>query len=191
MKVMIVKITVYNARECDPSKCTALRLRRLGRVDMVFRQGDIPHGAILLDPFAEKALSREDAPTVERRGLVALDCSWKKIEQISGIKRRLEPRSLPYLIAANPTHYGRPTILSTVEALAAALFIMGDRDGAKKILGDFKWGEVFLELNREPLEAYAQAANSSKVVAAQELFMPKEEQPDEREKKPLNTPARH
>ncbi len=168
----LMRITVYNARECDPRKCTALRLKKLGRIEMVFRQGDIPRGAILLDPFAEKALSREDAATAERRGLVALDCSWKKIEQIAGMKLSLEPRSLPYLIAANPTHYGRPTILSTVEALAAALFIMGDRDGAIKILGDFKWGPVFLELNREPLETYARAADSSEVVAAQEQFIP-------------------
>ncbi len=171
---MPVRMTIYNARECDPKKCTALRLKKLGRIEMVFRQGDIPHGAILLDPFAEKALSREDAATAERRGLVALDCSWNQIEQISFANKWLEPRSLPYLIAANPTHYGRPTILSTVEALAAALFILGDKDAAGKILGDFKWGPVFLDLNREPLEAYAAAANSLEVVAAQEQFMPKE-----------------
>jgi len=169
-----MKITVYNTRECDPRKCTALRLRKLGRVHMVFRQSDIPRGAVLLDPFAEKAISREDLETAGRRGLVALDCSWKKIEQIERVKRWLEPRSLPYLIAANPTHYGRPTILSTAEALAAALFILGDTSAAAKILGDFKWGPVFLDLNREPLEAYANAANSSDVVAAQQQFMGRE-----------------
>ncbi len=151
-----------------------MRLRKLGRIHVVFRQSDMPRGAILLDPFAEKAVSKEDLGTAERRGLVALDCSWKKIEQITSIKRWLEPRSLPYLIAANPTHYGRPTILSTAEALAAALFIMGKREEASTILGDFKWGPVFLELNQEPLEAYAGAANSADVVAAQQQFMAKE-----------------
>ena len=171
---MGMKITVYNARECDQRKCTAFRLHRLGRIHMVFRQSDLPRRAILLDPFAEKALSREDAETARRYGLVALDCSWKMIEPLSDIKKWLEPRSLPYLIAANPTHYGRPTILSTAEALAAALFIFGERGMASDILGDFKWGPVFLELNREPLEAYADAKNSSEVVAAQDQFMQNE-----------------
>lgn len=169
-----MNITVYNARECDPKKCTALRLHRFGKIRMVFKQGAIPRGAILLDPFAEKALSKEDAGTARRYGLVALDCSWKQIKQISKIKRWLEPRSLPYLIAANPTHYGRPTILSTAEALAAALFIFGEKEMASDILGDFKWGPVFLDLNREPLEAYAKAANSSEVVDAQLQFMQQE-----------------
>lgn len=171
---MPMRITVYNTRECDPSKCTAMRLKKLGRIRMVFRQSDIPRGAVLLDPFAEKALSKEDSLTAEKRGLVALDCSWKQIEQITRIKRWLEPRSLPYLIAANPTHYGRPTILSTAEALAAALFIMGNREEAGKILGDFKWGQVFLDLNRDPLEAYASADNSVAVVSAQQRFMARE-----------------
>ncbi|MFH1820922.1 MAG: DUF367 family protein [Methanobacteriota archaeon] len=169
-----MNMTVYNARECDPKKCTAFRLHKLGKIRMVFKQGDLPRGSILLDPFAEKALSREDAETARKYGLVALDCSWKRIEHVSKMKRLLEPRSLPYLIAANPTHYGRPTILSTAEALASALFIFGEREMASDILGGFKWGPVFLDLNREPLEAYAKAADSSEVVDAQNQFVPNE-----------------
>jgi len=76
------------------------------------------------------------------------------------------------LVAANPTYYGRPTILSTAEALAAALFILGERSRAKEILSIFKWGPTFLELNHEPLEAYANADDSTEVVALQRQFMP-------------------
>jgi len=169
-----MKIAVYNVRECDPKKCTALRLSRLGKVHAVYRLSELSRGAVLLDPFAEKALSKEDTETARRQGLVAFDCSWKKIEQISKIKKWFEPRSLPYLIATNPTHYGKPTILSTAEALAAALFILGEKETAKNLLGDFKWGPVFLELNKEPLEAYAKASNSAEIVEAQNQFMPTE-----------------
>jgi pre-rRNA-processing protein TSR3 len=169
-----MNLIVYNAKECDPKKCTAFRLHRLGKIRMIFRRTELPRGAILLDPFAEKALSKEDSETARRYGLVAIDCSWKRIEKISEIKGRLEPRSLPYLIAANPTHYGRPTVLSTAEALAAAIFILGDEGRAKNILSSFKWGPVFLKLNQEPLKAYAEAANSSEVVAAQNQFMREE-----------------
>ncbi len=167
-----MKLVVYNARECDPKKCTAMRLHRFEKIQMVFQPRDLPSGAVLLDPFAEKALSREDAKIVSRHGLVALDCSWKQVEQISGLRARMVPRALPYLIASNPTYYGRPTTLSTAEALAAALFILGEKDRARDILNIFKWGSTFLELNREPLDAYACANNSAEVVALQRQFMP-------------------
>lgn len=165
-------LIVYNARECDPKKCTAVRLHRVSKVEMVHALRELPPRAVLLDPFAEKSLSKADLEAAESRGIVALDCSWKKIKQITGLRRRMEPRALPYLVAANPTYYGRPTTLSTAEALAAALFILGKNDEAKGILDIFKWGPVFFELNREPLEAYAGARDSTEVVALQRQFMP-------------------
>ena len=167
-----MKLIVYNARECDPKKCTAVRLHRTGKIQMTYKLGELPSKAILLDPFAQKAISRADATIAEKRGLVALDVSWNKIRKIESVRRKMEPRSLPYLVASNPTHYGKPTTLSTAEALAAALFILGDRERAKEILAGFKWGQTFLDLNREPLEAYATAKDSTEVVAAQREFMP-------------------
>jgi len=167
-----MRLIVYNARECDPKRCTAMRLHRTGNIEMTYSPVELPTGAILLDPFAEQALSMEDAEVVGQRGLVALDCSWKQIEQISRLRTRMLSRALPYLVAANPTHYGRPTTLSTAEALAAALFILGERNRARGILSIFKWGPTFLELNHEPLEAYANARDSTEVVALQRQFMP-------------------
>lgn len=167
-----MKIVVYHAKECDPRRCTALRLSRFGKVKIVFRLEELPRGGILLNPFAEKALSKEDAETAEKYGLIAFDCSWKKIQQLANVKNWFRPRSLPYLIAANPIHYGKPTILSTVEALAAALFIFGEKERAKEILAGFKWGSAFLELNRELLEAYSKAKNSVEIVEIQKQFMP-------------------
>ncbi|MBC7219767.1 MAG: DUF367 domain-containing protein, partial [Hadesarchaea archaeon] len=99
-------------------------------------------------------------------------CSWKKIQQLANVKNWFRTRSLPYLIAANPIHYGKPTILSTVEALAAALFIFGEKERAKEILAGFKWGSAFLELNRELLETYSKAKNSVEIVEIQKQFMP-------------------
>ena len=167
-----MELIVYNARECDPKRCTAVRLHRAGRIHMVYKLGELPSGAVLLDPFAQKALSRADAAAAEKHGLAALDCSWKKIREIEGLRKRMTPRSLPYLVAANPTYYGRPTTLSTAEAIAAALFILGNRERAKEILAGFIWGQTFFELNREPLDAYADASDSGEVVAIQRQFMP-------------------
>ncbi len=166
-----MRLVVYNARECDPKRCTAVRLHHAGKIEIVYNLRELPPGAVLLDPFAEKTLSKVDAETAKKYGLVALDCSWKQIREISNLRRRMESRALPYLVAANPTYYGRPTTLSTAEALAAALFIFGKMASAEDILNLFNWGHVFLDLNQEPLEAYASAKDSGEVVAIQHQFM--------------------
>jgi len=168
-----MRIVVYDAGQCDPRRCTARRLRRFGKVELVSSLRELPRGAILLDPRAEKALSREDGEAAERRGLVALDCSWKRLRELS-FPRGLIPRALPYLVAANPTHYGRPTTLSTAEALSAALFILGHREEAREMLRPFKWGSSFLELNLQRLEEYAGAADSGEVLRIQRRFLPGE-----------------
>jgi pre-rRNA-processing protein TSR3 len=149
-----------------------MRLHRFGKIELVFKLRDLPSGALLLDPLGEKALSKRDVGIARQRGLIALDCSWKRIEQISNLRMRMVSRVLPYLVASNPPHYGRPTTLSTVEAIAAALFILGERERAMDILNIFKWGSTFLELNREPLEAYANAGNSTEIIDLQRRFMP-------------------
>lgn len=166
-----MRLLVYHTRECDPRRCTALRLHRFGRVELLFNPRDIPKGAVLLDPFSEKALSREDLPLAEERGLVALDCSWKRIRE-SAFRRGMAGRCLPYLLAANPTNFGKPTLLSTAEALAAALYILGERELSREILKGFKWGESFFQLNRGMLERYSQCRNSSEIVRAQKEFLP-------------------
>ena len=48
-------------------------------------------------------------------------------------------KRLPLLIPVNPTNYGKVGVLSSVEALSAALFISGFNDLSLKILNIFKW----------------------------------------------------
>jgi pre-rRNA-processing protein TSR3 len=69
-------------------------------------------------------------------------------------------RRLPILLAGNPTNYGIAGRLSTAEALAASLILIGFRQPAGVILSLFSWGETFLSLNQEPLEKYAAAKSS-------------------------------
>ena len=170
-----MRIIVYHAGQCDPKKCTALKLKRHGLVEIVRRTRLIPKGAIVLNPLAEKAFSPADKPRIERYGLAALDCSWEKAQKIleSNLKMRKFSRCLPYLVAANPVNYGIPTKLSTVEALSAALYIAGFKEQAKKLLSIFKWGEVFFSLNKTFLEAYCKTEDSSEILLVQSKFMNK------------------
>ncbi len=162
-----ISLFALQADECDRKKCTALKLARFGKAVLVKRGGAFPPGIICLDPFSPRMLSRADAPLAERKGILALDCSWDRVDERSFHsvfrRRRLEPRSLPYLVAANPVKFGQPFRLSTLEAFTAALFIIGKKEQAEDILGIYTWGPRFVEVNREPLNGYASAADESGV----------------------------
>lgn len=163
-----IRLVAYHAGQCDPKKCTSRRLARFGLLTFVPRPRALPRGAILLTPDAGRALSPADADRAERHGLAILDVSWKR-GRFPSVPQAV-PRALPYLLAANPVNYGKPYILSSAEALAAALTIFGRTDEARGILAKFAWGEQFLALNAEPLAAYARARDSAGVVEAQRLF---------------------
>jgi len=167
-----IAIIVYHAKQCDPKKCTTLKLKRHNLVRVIHWVKGLPRGAVILNPFSDRAFSPADRGRLERRGLAAIDCSWIHADEVFELSMRGASRCLPYLIAANPVNYGTPTKLSTVEALAAALYIAGFRGKAEELLSKFKWGLQFIKLNRKFLESYAQAKNSNEVVKLQKGFIP-------------------
>jgi pre-rRNA-processing protein TSR3 len=99
-----------------------------------------------------------------------LDCSWKVLITGTVSTWRIR-RALPFLVAANPVNFGKPCVLSSVEALAAALFIFGEEQQARDILAKVSWGIRFLEVNAEPLSLYVTAKDSTEVVKMQDLFL--------------------
>jgi len=167
-----VKIWVYQARQCDPKKCSTLKLKRHHLVRVVHQVKRLPPGSVILNPFSERAFSPEDRERLERRGLSAVDCSWIHADDVFELSMRRVSRCLPYLIAPNPVNYGVHTKLSTVEALAAAMYIAGFGEKAERLLSIFKWGPHFITMNKERLDSYAKARNSSEVVELQKLFIP-------------------
>ena len=164
-----IRLVAYHAGQCDPKKCTSRRLERFDLMTFVPRPSDLPGGALLLTPEAERALSPADGPRAARRGLAIVDVSWKR-GKFPSVPQAVA-RALPYLLAANPVNYGKPFVLSSVEALAAALVIFGRPEEARAILSKFTWGGQFLALNREPLDAYAIAQDSAGVIRAQADFI--------------------
>jgi pre-rRNA-processing protein TSR3 len=165
-----VNIVVYNAKQDDPRKCSAAKLRRFGLVREVLQIRFLPQRAVVLNPFSEVAFSPADKERIEMYGLAALDCSWEHAEKVLLKHVRGTSRCLPILIAGNPVNFGKPTKLSTVEALAAALYIADFKDQASKLLSIFKWGHTFLDLNHDWLESYKKARDSTEIVELQERF---------------------
>lgn len=155
----------------DPEKCTARKLSRFDLASLHRSDRETPYG-VVLNPHAEQALSPADREVGDR--LVALDCSWESAGEAL-FSMRGEHRALPFLVAGNPVNFGRPFRLTTVEALAAGLVILGEREHAERIVSKFRWGHTFLELNEEPLKRYADCENSTEVVEIQDEYLATEE----------------
>lgn len=169
-----VRLTIYHAKQCDPKRCTGLKLKRHGLARVVTSIRFLPRRAIVLNPFGTIAFSPADRQRIQDFGLAALDCSWEHAQKVLSTHVRGTSRCLPILLAGNPTNYAKATKLSTVEALAGALYIAGFKEEAKKVLSIFVWGHTFLELNADLLEAYAGARDSTEIVKMQSKFVGKE-----------------
>jgi pre-rRNA-processing protein TSR3 len=164
-----IRLAALTLEECDPKRCTARKLIRFELAEAVRRADRLPRGAVVLHPEGDHVLSREDRDTAEGRGLAVVDSSWRR-GPVPRIPRH-PARALPFLLAANPVNYGKPFLLSSVEALAGALWILGHAAEAEEILSKFAWGTQFLALNHEPLAEYAGARNREEVLAAQAEFI--------------------
>ncbi len=146
-----VRTRVLMMRQDDPAKCTAARLAKLGLALPVKR---VPRGSLVLDPFAAQTLAPSDAR--RSRTVTAVDCSWRLAGGVFG-RFPGAARRLPPLLAGNPLNYSRQGLLSTAEALAGALYILGDAAGAGALLARFRWGHTFYELNSGLLGEYCRA----------------------------------
>ncbi|TFG33288.1 DUF367 family protein [Candidatus Thorarchaeota archaeon] len=165
------RILIYHAAQCDPKKCTGIRLSRMNRGKILKTMNQIPRGAVVLNPVSEVAFSPADREPILKAALVGLDCSWKQAETIFSNSKLGDQRALPYLLAANPINTYKPIKLSTAEAIAAALYIAGFKEEAEETMSVFKWGPSFITLNRELLDAYAECASSTEVVKVQKEIM--------------------
>ena len=159
----------------DPKKNTAVLASKRGDLTLHKTIRTLPKRGIILEPLCGKVFGPEDHDLLlkKRGALVGLDCSWAHIEpSVERVMKstRLQPRMLPLLLAANPVNWGKPSRLTTAEALATVLYLVGRTEQAREVLGAFRWGERFFELNREPLDAYAAATTSEELVNLQFEF---------------------
>lgn len=165
-----VKPQVYMMRQDDPFKCTAAKLAKFRIAEPVkFIRKD----AIVLNPFSETLLTKKD--TEIAGSVCAVDCSWERADDVAKHQRVFSAgigRRLPAMLAANPTNYAKLGKLSSAEALAGALYILGDKKTAAEIMNKFKWGHTFLELNADLLEDYSNAETQEQMMQTEREYFP-------------------
>ena len=145
--LLIPKLYCLHYNECDPKKCSAIRLRKFNLLKIIKGIKGHFRNSIILNPFAREVISLDDRELILKYGLIVIDCSWKKLIKLSELDSG-NYRKLPSLIAANPINYGIWEKLFSAEALAAALYITNFNDYGDLILSKFSWGIQFKELNK-------------------------------------------
>lgn len=143
---LLPNIYCVHYNECDPKKCTALKLKKLNLLKTIPSIKKSLKKAIILNPFSQNKLTADDRDLILKYGLIVLDCSWKNLIQLRNVSYP-NARRLPPLIAANPVNYGKWEKLSSAEAIAVALFITKFEESANLILSKFSWGEEFMKIN--------------------------------------------
>ena len=158
-----LRIYICRMKQDDPKKCTSAKLCRLFLAKPLNRLSKIKRGMIVLNPTVIEPLLPTDRENIRSDGIVAIDCSWKRFNEIFNKPLKGLNRRLPILIAGNPVNYGKKEKLSSAEALAAALYITGYKEYAKKLLSNFRWGRTFFDLNLELLEEYSRVTEVKEI----------------------------
>ena len=155
---------MFEYKQNDPKADTGMKLVRHGLATAI--RPFEPFQGIILSGEAPILVSKADRPIIEKHGLAGINCSWNRLNEVHAQKLGKFPqchRILPFLFAANTVNYGKPSKLSTVEALAATLKIIGGQENqrlAEACLEKYKWGPHFWELNKSAFEFYAKAEAS-------------------------------
>ena len=142
----------------DPKKCTAAKLIKFGLAKKITKSQS---KTVLLHPFAEKTLFNHEKSFFN--SITGIDCSWALAEQVFQKNFVGLSRKLPPLLAGNPVNYSKINKLTTVEAIAGAVYILGDKELSKKLLEKFNWGHTFLELNENLLNDYQKTNSDAQV----------------------------
>jgi rRNA small subunit aminocarboxypropyltransferase len=164
-------MNVYALEMCqdDPLKCTARKMIHMELAKGVGRKFHASDTTLVLNPYAHRMLSPPDRGA---KGILVVDCSWNQAQEIFFKRLGGKHRRVPLLLPANPVNYARPGMLSSVEAVAGALYVLGEVEEATSLLNIYKWGPNFLTLNHDPLESYRLCKSEGKVLQQEREYFP-------------------
>ncbi|KAF8269109.1 hypothetical protein EI94DRAFT_1771371 [Lactarius quietus] len=155
-------VFLQDFEHCDPRRCSGKKLARQHLITEL-RIGSRFRGVVLSSTNATQVLSPADKDIIDRGGLAVVECSWARLSEIPFSKiASPHERLLPYLIATNPTNYGKPWRLNCAEALAAAFYLTGHEDWAE---------DCWHHLVRHLLQRYRTCDDASAVTKVQEQIL--------------------
>ncbi|KCZ79816.1 hypothetical protein H312_02798 [Anncaliia algerae PRA339] len=167
----MIKKLVLEFGQCDPKRCSAQKLIQLKKC---FPSKTLRNfSGIILHPFADKFISKEDSERIEKSGIAVIDCSWAKMNEINHLWNKRNLRKLPFMVSVNPINYGKPYKLNCVEAFAASLFITGFKDDINSIFESFNYYDEFFKINSEVFEEYEKAENSNEILSKEDAYIKK------------------
>ena len=121
-----------------------------GRPDLVFMSYPVPRPPLLHGYIRLAAEGRELSVEDADRGLLLLDASWRRAEQMNQAFRDVPPRCLQGYRTAYPRKSKRGTDpengLASIEALFLAYHILGRPTAG--LLDHYHWANEFLRLNQ-------------------------------------------
>ncbi|HET8794444.1 MAG TPA: DUF367 family protein, partial [Nitrososphaeraceae archaeon] len=157
-----MKVFVLELKQDDPHKCTAAKLVKF---DLIQSTRSVPNNTIVLNPLSKIIISKTDLDLA--KSICAIDCSWnyfsETFKKFTILHKRIN-RRLPLLLAGNPVNYSKIGKLTTAEAIAGCLYILGFKSYAEELMNKFKWGHTFIDLNLELLELYKEQENSDQIL---------------------------
>ena len=165
-----MKVFVLELKQDDPTKCTAAKLVKF---NLIQSAKFLPKNTIVLNPLSKITLSKTDIHLA--KSICAIDCSWnyfnETITKLKVLRKRIN-RRLPLLLAGNPINYAKIGKLTTAEAIAGSLYILGFKSNAEELLNKFKWGHTFIDLNFELLELYKDQENPNEILSIEKEYFP-------------------
>jgi len=158
-----LKIYAIIYREDDPAKNTAIKMVKAGLAKLAKRPL-FKLKTLVLNPYSKDYLGPWHRDIAVNYGLLVVDASWRRLDpskftSIGGVHVKLPP-----LLPGNPINYGKPCMLSSIEAVAASTYILGFRSEYELLLNLYKWMSTFHELNKELLNAYSSVTSPGELV---------------------------
>lgn len=117
---------MWDLGQCDRKRCTGTKLARIGLVKELKLGVSFP--GVILSPAGTGCVSNQDKELIGQKGLCVVDCSWNRIDEVPFHRcKGAAPRLLPWLVAANPVNFGKPTKLSCAEVRVSMTHISFSR----------------------------------------------------------------
>lgn len=150
---------------------------------------------IVLSPKGVDVVSPSDRHIVEDAGVAVVECSWARLDEIpfhkirspnerirtssissqltlSAVSARLESSELwQTSVECRERAHVAAYKLNCVEALAAALYIVGQDEVAEQLLAKFSWGDSFWQMNGAFLKRYRTCDTAQSVTDEQEAII--------------------